>query len=297
MESFQINSFNLGITVLTFFVLAILYLSYRSTSPIFAIFSRWTRWIFFSLSFSFLLLRIGVDRPYWVLFITAFLLWFLIESVYYWIAITALSKSEFPLYPHFKVDHDSDECLYEKPLIKVKQWLQDKGFTKKESLKAQFQDIQVLHLFIYEDKKKRIQMHLSLSPLRRGKTAFYCAFSSITKDGSRLITDNFFFPFGGFYPKNWLIERRPWTRNLNRLKKIHDARMQAFQDGEIISWEEDPLADYNQQQKILENINIKQGLLFPGEYRQKYGKLTKEGRYRFWKEIWLINYLGLAFTN
>ena len=38
------------------------------------------------------------------------------------------------------------------------------------------------------------------------------------------------------------------------------------------------------------------GFLFPMNLRDEYGKITWEGRYRVWKEIWLLNYFGKAFS-
>ena len=34
------------------------------------------------------------------------------------------------------------------------------------------------------------------------------------------------------------------------------------------------------------------GFLHPHPEREDFGKITHEGRYRVWKEIWMLNYLG-----
>ena len=65
--------------------------------------------------------------------------------------------------------------------------------------------------------------------------------------------------------------------------------------GEIpIAWEIDPLTDLNQQQQIMEQINTELGFLLPQAEREEHGKITPEGRFRVWKEAWLLDYLGIA---
>jgi hypothetical protein len=39
-------------------------------------------------------------------------------------------------------------------------------------------------------------------------------------------------------------------------------------------------------------VNTELGFLHGHQDREEYGKISKEGRYRVWKEIWLLNYLG-----
>ena len=39
-------------------------------------------------------------------------------------------------------------------------------------------------------------------------------------------------------------------------------------------------------------INTELGFLHPAGKREDLGKFTHEGRYRVWKEIWMLNYLG-----
>jgi hypothetical protein len=109
------------------------------------------------------------------------------------------------------------------------------------------------------------------------------------------VTDNTFLPFGGFYPENWFLERRPLTRNFSRLFKSHKKRIENTKEV-FVDWDEEVVDDVNQQQKMLEKVNTDMGFLFPIHQREEYGKITWEGRYRVWKEIWMLNYFGKAFT-
>jgi hypothetical protein len=75
------------------------------------------------------------------------------------------------------------------------------------------------------------------------------------------------------------------------LLKRHEKRLQKA--GEMLApWSTDPLNDLNSQQRELEQINTELGFLLPQTEREDYGKMSYEGRYRVWKEIWLLNYFG-----
>ena len=54
----------------------------------------------------------------------------------------------------------------------------------------------------------------------------------------------------------------------------------------------DPLADLNAAQNDMDRVNTELGFLHPHSEREDFGKITHEGRYRVWKEIWTLNYLG-----
>ena len=117
--------------------------------------------------------------------------------------------------------------------------------------------------------------------------------SSIGADGTRYLTDNLYIPFGGFYPENWFVERAPWRRSLARLIARHQARLKAA-GAQVVPFAVDPVVDLNESQRELDQLNTELGFLHPHAQREDLGKITHEGRYRVWKEIWMLNYLGKA---
>ena len=44
----------------------------------------------------------------------------------------------------------------------------------------------------------------------------------------------------------------------------------------------------------MEQINTELGFLLPHAEREEFGKITPEGRFRIWKEAWLLDYFGLS---
>src|SRR5690625_7782842 len=70
----------------------LVYWNNRWASPIVAIFSRWMRWILFAGGIALFSREFcWTDRPFWVLAVSAFLFWFLIESIFTLFEIHALS--------------------------------------------------------------------------------------------------------------------------------------------------------------------------------------------------------------
>jgi hypothetical protein len=61
-----------------------------------------------------------------------------------------------------------------------------------------------------------------------------------------------------------------------------------------VSFSNEPLNDLNFAQNELDRLNTELGFLHPHPEREDFGKITHEGRYRVWKEIWMLNYLGRA---
>ena len=91
--------------------------------------------------------------------------------------------------------------------------------------------------------------------------------------------------------ENWLVERVPWRRSLPRLLARHRARL-VTSGAMIVPFNTEPLEDFNAVQRELDVVNTELGFLNPQAQREDLGKFTHEGRYRVWKEIWMLNYLG-----
>lgn len=275
-------------------VLLLYHLDRLSTSPIMAIINRWVRWITISFGVAYLLYVLEwVDRPYWVLTATVFLVWFLLETVYNWIAISALSRSSVPLFPKFEVNESGDEWPAQRRFIGLREWLRREGFKRLQAIRAELVEGVVLRFSVYENPDRLIRLQIMFLPHRRDNVSVCYILTSQANDGSRVITDNYFLPFGGFYPEKWSVERKPWTRSLPSLLKRHLKRME--RSGlEFTEWEDDPIIDLNHQQNVLERVNVDLGFLVPRHLHEEYGKITSQGRYRFWKELWLLNYFGWA---
>ncbi len=282
------------------FSLVVCFLFYQdrlSASPIVAIFNRWVRWFTISFGVAHIIYIWGVSgRPFWILAVCSFLGWFLLETIYNWLAIAALSKSPVPLFPKFEVNESGDEWPTQKHFIGLREWLREGGFQRIMALRAEIVESIVLRLSVYQNADKTIRLQIMFLPHRSGNVSVCHILSSQAKDGYRLITDNYFLPFGGFYPETWIVDRKPWTRSISKLLERHKQRLQTTNE-KILPWEDDPLIEMNDQQRILERINTDLGFLFPRHLQEDHGKITSQGRYRFWKEVWLLNYFGITIVR
>jgi hypothetical protein len=264
----------------------------RLSSPVIAIVNRWLRWLIFAVGFAKIATDFGWSgRPFWVLAVTAFLVYFLVETMYRWLEIKALSHSPVSLFPRFALNRSGEEWPTHPRLLRVRDWLRRENFKPVQSLKAEIAPTIFLRTSIYEDPEHSLRVQVMFLPQAAGGITMAYSVATQTSDGYRYVTDNLHLPFGGFYPENWLVERNPWRRTLPALLNRHRRRLE--QSGtETQPWTREPLDDINAQQQQLEQLNTELGFLFPHQEREEMGKMTAEGRYRVWKEVWLLNYLG-----
>jgi hypothetical protein len=264
----------------------------RKGIPIFTVLGRWLRWILFAGLFSYFLKALEISfRPDWVHFITGFTLWFILETGYYWLAIKALSRSDMPLFPNFKLNADGDEWPADPLLIEVREWLRNVEFTRLSALKAELFEETFLRASIYESADKLTRLQILFIPKRKGGATACYTLSTNGENGRRLVTDNLFLPFGGYYPEAWNIVRKPLIGSLKRLLKLHRLRL-INNTLKPIPFEDTPLEELNDQQRILERLNFENGFLNPRQFQAEVGKISYDGRYRLWKEMWLLAYLG-----
>lgn len=275
-------------------LLVLLYLNLRLASPVLAIPIRWLRWVLFAQVVAWVNEGAGlIDRSPWVVGASAFLLWFLAESVFNWLRVSAISLSPLPLFPKFTANTTGEEWPTQRRLLKVRDWLRDNRFTPVQALKAEVGGGIWLRVSVYQSHDHTLRLQVAFLPQDTGAITVCYSLSTNTASGRRYVSDNFFLPFGGFYPEHWFVERNPWRRDLPGLVAWHRARM--VRAGETpVTWETDPLADINQQQQLMEQVNTELGFLLPHADREEYGKITPEGRYRVWKEAWLLDYFGVA---
>lgn len=289
MESLPLLLAALGTLLLALFLANL-----RLASPALAIPIRWLRWILFSLFIAELNARLDwIDRPPWVVAASAFLLWFLGEVTFNWLRVSAISLSPLPLFPKFVANTAGDEWPVQRRLLRMRDWLRAQGYAQVQALRAEVGGGIWLRVSVYQSADATVRVQVAFLPQENGAITVCFSAASETASGRRYVTDNFFLPFGGFYPENWQVERCPWWRCLRGLIARHHRRLK--QDGETAApWQHEPLADLNRQQQIMERVNTELGFLLPHFEREEFGKITPEGRYRVWKEAWLLNYLGLT---
>ena len=266
--------------------------SQRVGSPALAIVDRWLRWFGFALGAALVCRNFAlIDRPYWALAAVFFLFWFLGESLYNWLAISALSASPLPLFPRYVVNTSGEEWPVQPRLLKIRTWMRGQGFRQVQALKAEVGGGIYLRVSVYQDDSATVRIQVTFLPQANGAIVACYSICSQLADGRRIVTDNLHMPFAGFYPESWFVARYPWRRSLPGLLARHRARL-ARAGAPPVAFAADPLSDLTDTQRELDRINTEMGFLHPHTDREDLGKITQEGRYRVWKEIWMLNYLG-----
>lgn len=293
VQSFTVEYFLLTLAVVT---VALPILAARLNFPLLQVCARWVRWFFFAALFAFFMQAFEVSfRPAWVHVLTGFALWFVVETGYNYIAIKALNQSDLPLFPTFRENREGDEWPADRQFIDLKDWLKENSFKRIAALKAELFVGAVLRASIYESEDKLTRVQILFVPKRQeGVNACY-TIQNLAASGQRIITDNQFLPYGGYYPEEWKLCRKPLIGSLKGLMRLHRRRMI---QSKIVptAFEEDALEQLKDQQRILERLNTEVGFLVPRPRQEEEGKFTYEGRYRLWKEMWLLAYLGKSVT-
>jgi hypothetical protein len=272
--------------------LVLMQVNHRVASPVLAIVDRWLRWFVFSFGAAQLCRDFNfINRPFWALAVVFFIVWFLGETLYNWLAISALSVSPLPLFPRYVLNSSGEEWPVQPRLVRIREWLRSHGFRQSQALKAEIGGGIYLRISVYQNTEATVRVQVTFIPQASGAISVCYAVTSIAADGRRYLTDNLYIPFAGFYPESWVVERAPWRRSLPKLIARHRARM-ASSGAQPVPFTTEPLADLNEAQHELDQLNTELGFLHPHAQREDLGKITHEGRYRVWKEIWTLNYLG-----
>ncbi len=266
----------------------------RLGSPLLQIIDRWLRWLIFSVGGAQICVEYGLlHRPFWALAGAFFLLWFLVVSLHDWLAISLHSRSALPLFPRYAVNLAGDEWPVQRRLLRHREWLRAQGFRQVQAMKAELAEGLHLRTSVYQDGSGTLRVQATFLPQASGGITACYAVTSLTADGQRYLTDNLHIPFAGFFPENWYVERRPWRRSLPALLARHRRRLERA-GVTPVRFAVEPLADLNAAQRELDQLNTELGFLHPQALREDEGKFTAAGRYRVWKEIWMLNYLGRA---
>lgn len=268
----------------------------KSPTPVRLILLRWLRWGLFAFVFASLFqwgvyfLSPEMEFSFSRLLLVGALAWILYDTGYTWLLIGAISRSEMPLFPRFTQDPrpvwpNQLRFFALKDALRKGQWAEASAF------KAEVSGVDALRLrvFLRPDRRVRAGLYFMLQP--SGGVAWAVSFDSCTADGQRLVTDNLFLPYGGFYPENWHVRRHPWMRSFARVAALHERRMEEASS----QWNElgpETCEEINAQQRELERVNLEMGFLTAPQEREETGSITPAGRYRLWKEILKLNYLG-----
>jgi hypothetical protein len=261
-------------------------------SPALAIFNRWLRWVVLAGGSAQMSAHFGwSERSFGVLFTVYLIFWFMLESIYHWLAIQAMSVSPLPLFPRFTLNQGGDEWPVQRRFMRLREQIRAAGFKHVQALRAEVATGLHVRASFYHSLDGATRLQVTFLPQPMGNVTVCLHFSTHSAEGRRVVTDNHHLPFAGFYPENWLVERRPWCRSMPRLLAFHRERV-ARSAVTVVPWTTEPIQDVNAQQTEIERLNTQLGFLLPSPEHEEHGRISSAGRYRVWKEMLSLNYLG-----
>lgn len=270
----------------------------RYLNPLFAIAKRWLKLLALGYILGTALMDWGIveGKPLWLLTLVLLLVLLLAESVYSWFGIRFINRSDVPLFPRFIDAPKGHEWPNHPYFRELKNCLREHRFAFTQSSRANISDQNYLRSTFFLDPSETIRVQVIYMPRTRAVYHSSIVFSSKTKSGEFLVTDNIQLPFGGFYPETISLVRKPLQVSFERLFVLHKSRMEA--SGEAFEpWVTSPLDDVNKHQRLVELANIDAGILFPIHMRSENGRLTGEGIYRMWRDFLMMKYFGVSTSN
>ncbi len=113
---------------------------------------------------------------------------------------------------------------------------------------------------------------------------------SVTRNGKRILTQSRCVPSGVVRSNNCDIRFVALESNPLKLLAIHKKRIEPIKS-ELVTLPDDPLADLNNSIDSDIAENQKQGRINPVGLWNSEGVFTDEGKYLFWKDLIIVNYL------
>jgi hypothetical protein len=256
----------------------------------------WLRWVCFSVCFALLMQHTGwLSNPLWVLICVGALLWCLLDTLYIWMLVNFLSKSEVPLFPRYRVATQAHSWPADRASIRLRDWLRARGFVKRATLTSDLTPEVALHLVVFDHPSEHLRIQVLFFP--RGKQRWQMAFvvTSQMPNQECVLTDNVPMPFGSSYPPSWFVSRCPLVGCIERLIKRHQARLRTYGVEPVpLEPAEDVCGELNRLQQELEAHNRRTGFLSAEATEAGEDRLSTQGRYQLWKAFFLMNYFGIA---
>lgn len=216
--------------------------------------NRWVRWLLFGFGIAFLVREWEISgRPYWALAPGFLLLWILIESVYTWLAVKALSLSDMPIYPRYRPSLDEVVWPVLPFFVGVKEEIRKLGFSLDTSLSAEMGNGLSLRSLLYFNEDRTTRLQVVFAPRASGSPAVFLVFSSHAGE-KRWITDNVWLPFGGMFPEDWNVSRHPFQQSTKGLFTRHFANLKKWA-AEPEPFDEEAAEQLNEEQEVLDRAS------------------------------------------
>ena len=215
----------------------------------------------------------------------AFLVCFLIQTVFYWIIISLEYDGDSASTMFLKFKESVISWSAQKRHIELKSQMEREGFKQSGAFETSLdEDISsAMYLFSFDSTDNLTRMLITFLPI--GNASYMMSsVESLLKDGTKIITESGCVFTGLLEPTNCDIKQVAFQTNPLKLLKIHKRRL-AKKTIEQIQVEPDILSDINKTVDDSVATNIKYGVINPPSLWNEYGLLTSDGKYRMWSAM------------
>ncbi|MDR0679931.1 MAG: hypothetical protein LBF42_02755 [Puniceicoccales bacterium] len=231
------------------------------------------------------------SRPLLVLFISFFLGYGLVESMYVWFVICRYAKFDFPLFA--KYSSEGSELIWPAGKIfeKIRQTLAKNEFKFAATLVVKVEATPVMSAPIFYSDDGCIRLQMTFSHFDGGRTFVNCVLVSHLRNGAIFVTHNLQSPIAAFYVPPFEAHQKQFSMVKNLISS-HKKRIKKSHWETMCLCGENCLQAINDEQLRLEEANIAQGYCEQVDGRTN-AAISFLGRYRLWTKGLLATYLGL----
>lgn len=262
-------------------------------TPVLQIITRWITRLsscIFATSIIFLLSSNPQIHPFWAIFLSTFLGYFLIESIYVWVLIKMFSQIDFPLFPRFSPESETIVWANGKYAQNTRTAIQEAGFRFSETLGIKTDTMSIIISPIFYSKHGYIRLQVLFPNFRKKHTSISFVLTTYLRNGTILVTHNIQSPSSMFFAPPF--EARFFNiASVRALIKLHKKRIKSCLRQAFCLSGENCQQVINHEQLLLEEINLSNGNCTQSDGHEHIN-LSFIGRYQLWINMLRLSYIG-----
>ncbi|MDE6431831.1 MAG: hypothetical protein K2L13_00330 [Opitutales bacterium] len=262
-------------------------------SPILQISVRWIMRLSTCICLTFTIFALGTRpqvHPFWAVFLSVFLGYFLVESIYFWVLIRLYSKIDFPLFPKFSLESETIVWMTGKYAQKIRSMIQKAGFKFSETLAIKSPTISIMLSPIFYSKRGHIRLQVLFPNFPKKQTLINFILTTYLRNGTILVTHNVQSPASAFFAPPFRAQFFN-IASIKTLINIHRNRIKKHMRHTFCLSGENCKQAINHEQVLLEQANLANGNCIKPDGHTSIN-LSFAGRYQLWINMLRINYIG-----
>lgn len=280
---------------IVFLVIAILTarLSRVFYSPTVQVCMRWAMRLTTCMFITSVIFMFGTNpqlHPFWAIYLSSCLGYFLVESIYVWILIRIYSHIDFPLFPRFLPESDTIVWASGKHAQSVRSMIEKAGFKFSETLAIKSETISIMISPIFYSKRGHIRLQVLFPGFQKARSLISFILTTYLRNGTILVTHNIQSPAAIFFVPPFKA-RFYNIASIKALINIHKRRIKKHLKNAFCLSGENCQQVINHEQLLLEESNLANGNCTQIDGYSNVN-LSFSGRYQLWVSVLRMSYIG-----